>query len=235
MMGGVSPETYLAIKKYWNNKFYYTVASCWFFLWVSYTGFCAVVQFLKNCRNFLFFFFFSFFLFFFAFFNYLIIASWISATTAKWSSSYLIHAVVNKSSGFGIINSTTRSHLVGSFYEISVKPLCLNDLLWSVNNSHFSVDCYTAVCILLFFLHFSIIKLEPLCFTLSSVDDLFHLIPSTIFAFPDHLTYLFINLATCLFVPCLLFVFFRILHIHSHNCTFILHMKYLYVVFVKVI
>jgi hypothetical protein len=35
MLGGVSPETCWAIKKYWNNKFYYTVASCWFFLWVS--------------------------------------------------------------------------------------------------------------------------------------------------------------------------------------------------------
>jgi hypothetical protein len=33
MMGGVSPETCWAIKKHWNNKFYYTVASCWFFLW----------------------------------------------------------------------------------------------------------------------------------------------------------------------------------------------------------
>jgi len=31
-MGGVSPETCWAIKKHWNNKFYYTVASCWFFL-----------------------------------------------------------------------------------------------------------------------------------------------------------------------------------------------------------
>jgi hypothetical protein len=32
-MGGVSSETCWAIKKHWNNKFYYTVASCWFFLW----------------------------------------------------------------------------------------------------------------------------------------------------------------------------------------------------------
>jgi hypothetical protein len=36
MMGGVSPETCWAIKKHWNNKFYYTVASCWLFLWVLY-------------------------------------------------------------------------------------------------------------------------------------------------------------------------------------------------------
>ena len=36
MMGGVSPETCWAIKKHWNNKFYYTVASCWFFLWDLY-------------------------------------------------------------------------------------------------------------------------------------------------------------------------------------------------------
>jgi hypothetical protein len=33
MMGVVPPETCWAIKKHWNNKFYYTVASCWFFLW----------------------------------------------------------------------------------------------------------------------------------------------------------------------------------------------------------
>jgi hypothetical protein len=32
MMGCVSPETCSAIKKHWNNKFYYTVASCRFFL-----------------------------------------------------------------------------------------------------------------------------------------------------------------------------------------------------------
>jgi len=36
MMGGVSPETCWAIKKHWNNKFYYTAASCWFFLWDLY-------------------------------------------------------------------------------------------------------------------------------------------------------------------------------------------------------
>jgi len=36
MMGGMSPKTCWAIKKHWNNKFYYTVASCWFFLWVLY-------------------------------------------------------------------------------------------------------------------------------------------------------------------------------------------------------
>jgi len=36
MMDGVLPETCWAIKKHWNNKFYYTVASCWFFLWDLY-------------------------------------------------------------------------------------------------------------------------------------------------------------------------------------------------------
>jgi hypothetical protein len=36
MMGGVSPETCWAIKKHWNNKSYYTVASCWLFLWDLY-------------------------------------------------------------------------------------------------------------------------------------------------------------------------------------------------------
>jgi hypothetical protein len=32
MMGGMSPETRWEIKKHWNNKFYYKVASCWFFI-----------------------------------------------------------------------------------------------------------------------------------------------------------------------------------------------------------
>jgi len=36
MMSGVSPETCWAIKKQWNNKFYYTISSCWFFLWDLY-------------------------------------------------------------------------------------------------------------------------------------------------------------------------------------------------------
>jgi predicted DCC family thiol-disulfide oxidoreductase YuxK len=33
VMSGVSLETCRAIKKHWNNKFYYTVASCWLFLY----------------------------------------------------------------------------------------------------------------------------------------------------------------------------------------------------------
>jgi hypothetical protein len=36
MMSGVSLETCWAIKKHWNNKFYYTVASHWLFLWDLY-------------------------------------------------------------------------------------------------------------------------------------------------------------------------------------------------------
>jgi len=36
MMGGLSPETCWEIKKLWNNKFYYTVASCWLFLYDLY-------------------------------------------------------------------------------------------------------------------------------------------------------------------------------------------------------
>jgi hypothetical protein len=32
LMSGVSPETCSAFEKHWNNNFYYTVASCWFFL-----------------------------------------------------------------------------------------------------------------------------------------------------------------------------------------------------------
>ena len=42
MMDGVSPETCWAIKKHWNNKFYYTVASCCFFLWDLY--YCARIH-----------------------------------------------------------------------------------------------------------------------------------------------------------------------------------------------
>jgi len=33
MMGSVLPKTCWAIKKHWSNKFYYMVASYWFFLW----------------------------------------------------------------------------------------------------------------------------------------------------------------------------------------------------------
>jgi len=36
MMSGVSLETCWAIKKHWNNKFYYTVASYWLFLYDLY-------------------------------------------------------------------------------------------------------------------------------------------------------------------------------------------------------
>jgi hypothetical protein len=36
MMDGMSPETCWVIKKHWNNKFYYTVASRWFFQWILY-------------------------------------------------------------------------------------------------------------------------------------------------------------------------------------------------------
>ena len=42
MVGGVSPETCSAIKKHCNNKFYYTVASCWFFLWDLHTELSVV-------------------------------------------------------------------------------------------------------------------------------------------------------------------------------------------------
>jgi len=39
MMGGVSSETCWAIKKHWNNKFYYTVASCWLLLYDLFQNF----------------------------------------------------------------------------------------------------------------------------------------------------------------------------------------------------
>ena len=49
MMGGVSSETFWGIKKHWNNKFYYTVASCWFFPWVSkITFFCVKVSLISK-------------------------------------------------------------------------------------------------------------------------------------------------------------------------------------------
>ena len=36
MMRDVSLETCWAIKKHWNNKFYYTVACCWLFIYDLY-------------------------------------------------------------------------------------------------------------------------------------------------------------------------------------------------------
>jgi len=33
MMSGLSLKTCRAIKKHWNNKFHYTAASCWLFLY----------------------------------------------------------------------------------------------------------------------------------------------------------------------------------------------------------
>jgi len=45
--GGVSLETCWAIKKHWNNKLYYMVASCWLFLLVlKYIGVVNVVVWL---------------------------------------------------------------------------------------------------------------------------------------------------------------------------------------------
>jgi hypothetical protein len=49
MMGGVSPETCWEIKKQWNNKFYYTVASCWLFLWDLYYN--ARIHEHKKCKQ----------------------------------------------------------------------------------------------------------------------------------------------------------------------------------------
>jgi len=37
MMSSVSLKKCRAIKKHWNNKFYYTVASCWLFLYDFYS------------------------------------------------------------------------------------------------------------------------------------------------------------------------------------------------------
>jgi hypothetical protein len=41
MMSGVSLETCWAIKKHWNNKFYYTLASCWLLLYDLYFLVCV--------------------------------------------------------------------------------------------------------------------------------------------------------------------------------------------------
>jgi len=34
MLSGVPVEIYWAFNKLWNNKFYYKVASCWYFYWI---------------------------------------------------------------------------------------------------------------------------------------------------------------------------------------------------------
>jgi hypothetical protein len=53
---------------------------------VIYTRFCAVVQFLKICRK---------FLFFLTFFNSSFMVCWISATSAEWSSFDFIFKLGN--------------------------------------------------------------------------------------------------------------------------------------------
>jgi len=58
MMGGVSPEACWAIQKHLNNKFYYMVASCWFFLWDldydarihEYQTFRVLLQLVSMCQ-----------------------------------------------------------------------------------------------------------------------------------------------------------------------------------------
>ena len=42
------PKTRWAIKKHWNNKFYYTVASCWFFVWDLYSRFFDAVDYRNS-------------------------------------------------------------------------------------------------------------------------------------------------------------------------------------------
>jgi len=44
MMSGVPLETCWAFKKPWNNKFYYKVASCWYFYWVSIVGYIQLLH-----------------------------------------------------------------------------------------------------------------------------------------------------------------------------------------------
>jgi hypothetical protein len=54
MISGVSPETCWAIKKHWNNKFYYTVASYWFFLLDLHNSFkhsCCHIVFYREIWN----------------------------------------------------------------------------------------------------------------------------------------------------------------------------------------
>ena len=38
MMSGVPLETCWAFNKFWNNKFYYKAASCWYFYWIIHDG-----------------------------------------------------------------------------------------------------------------------------------------------------------------------------------------------------
>jgi hypothetical protein len=54
MMSGVSLETCCAIKKHWNNKFYYRVVSCWLFpynLPVSFTVLFVWPRVLSNFKR----------------------------------------------------------------------------------------------------------------------------------------------------------------------------------------
>ena len=48
MVNGLSLETYWVIKKYWNNKFYYTVSSCWLFLYDLETKMLAILKIMVN-------------------------------------------------------------------------------------------------------------------------------------------------------------------------------------------
>jgi hypothetical protein len=52
MMSGVSLETCWGIKKHWSNKLYYTVASCWLFLYDFSSGYiitdATVVKVIKK-------------------------------------------------------------------------------------------------------------------------------------------------------------------------------------------
>jgi len=60
IMSGVSLETYWAIKKHWNNKFYYSVASCWlflynlFYLWLFSSWLCIFLNWILNFNVFFF-------------------------------------------------------------------------------------------------------------------------------------------------------------------------------------
>jgi len=62
MMSGMPLETCSAFNKFWNNKFYYKVASCWLFLLIQYRNMhrgelsmrlCVFVLMVSTCSQYL--------------------------------------------------------------------------------------------------------------------------------------------------------------------------------------
>jgi hypothetical protein len=120
MMGGVSHEACWAIKKHWNNKFYYTVASCWFFLCkfkVSHHSGRQPKTYVKPE------------------------AAITVFSSLWWAMCPPKH--IEQLRNIGIINSTTRLHLVGSFCEfyITMHGSMNIKLVSSLVYLSFTIDC----------------------------------------------------------------------------------------------